>query len=137
MTKKNHKHLEIALHNEQTSKYLYNDAKKQFNDWVITTAFYSAMHFLYYYSLPVKSLTNSKKPLLTFDNLFSEYRIGNESKHQFTKRWINRNCDHFISAYYNALYDDCKNARYKGYNYEMNEAKIALKRLREIKKYCI
>jgi len=26
MTKKNHKHLEIALHNEQTSKYLYNDA---------------------------------------------------------------------------------------------------------------
>jgi len=131
--KKDPKHLNIAQHNEQTSKFLFSGAKKQYNDWVVTTAFYSAMHYLYYYFLPKKE---KEKWIKTFDGLYSEYKFSNETRHEFTKRWVTINSEKSISAYYKSLYDDCKSARYNGYICDNIAAKNSLKKLKDIKKYC-
>jgi hypothetical protein len=39
-----------ALHNEEACDYLFADEK--FNDWVVTTAFYSALHFAHHELFP-------------------------------------------------------------------------------------
>ncbi len=47
----NEDNLEYAQHNEKACKYL--DKKPEFTDWVITTAFYSALHFVRYKIFPI------------------------------------------------------------------------------------
>ena len=47
---KNENSLKHAEHNEKTCKYL--SKKPDFADWVITTAFYSALHYTQYSIFP-------------------------------------------------------------------------------------
>jgi hypothetical protein len=42
-----------ALHNEQACELLFSASGEQFNDWVVTTAFYSALHFALYDLFPM------------------------------------------------------------------------------------
>lgn len=44
-------HLAHAGHNEQVCKHLCS--KPSYSDWVITTAFYSAIHYVRHLMLPV------------------------------------------------------------------------------------
>ncbi|MEJ7683795.1 MAG: hypothetical protein WKG06_39235 [Segetibacter sp.] len=49
---KNKERLDHAIHNENVCSYL--ELKKEYADWIITTAFYSALQFVSYKIFPLK-----------------------------------------------------------------------------------
>ncbi len=123
-----------ALSNEKVCNYLNESGK--FPDWVITTAFYSALQFVKYKAFPLKLDAE------TF-NSFDDYYIhekhnnqyGGKSPHEVIKRLVNRHLKK-IAAPYHELYDACHNARYSDYEINDDDVKIALENLAEIKKFC-
>lgn len=123
-----------ALRNEQACYYLHESGG--FPDWVITTAFYSALQFVKYKIFPLKIGEN------TFNNLneYRDYMVTNYdnhgiSAHSILKKLLNKNFKN-IAAPYNELYDACQNARYVEYEVTKEEVDLALKNLAEIKKFC-
>lgn len=123
-----------ALRNEQACFYLQESGG--FPDWVITTAFYSALQFIKYKVFP---LTINET---TFNNLdeYRDYMVTNHynhgtSSHSILKKLLNKQFRN-IAAPYNELYDACQNARYVEYDVSQEEVELALKNLAEIKKFC-
>lgn len=124
-----------ALRNEQACHYLHESG--EFPDWVITTAFYSALQFIKYKVFPLKMEDGN-----TFNNL-DEYRnyiaknydSYGTSSHSILRKLLNNKFKN-IAAPYNELYDACQNARYIEYDVSSEEVKLALKNLAEIKKFC-
>jgi len=64
MDKKRRKH---AIHNEQVCDYLL--ASNEFHDWVVTTAFYAALHFVQSDIFP---LTYKKNKYLSLNTFYRE-----------------------------------------------------------------
>ena len=123
-----------ALRNEQACHYLHKSGG--FPDWVITTAFYSALQFIKYKIFPLKIDEN------TFNNLdaYRDYMVTNydnhgTSSHSILRKLLNKQFKK-IAAPYNELYDACQNARYVEYDVSPEEVELALKNLAEIKKFC-
>ncbi len=132
---KNEDNLEYALHNEKTCKYL--DRKPDFADWVITTAFYSALHFVRFKIFPVTIQKNNKN--IEIPDFESYYRINNPlnlSKHALLSSLV----EEFhaeIANDYNKLRDISWSARYNNYKYSRDISNVAKKRLDKIKSYCM
>ena len=121
---------EHAEHNEEACHYLNQSGK--YNDWVITTAFYSAMHYLQYELFPLEIGDE------VFDSFNSYYRSrcryinDKPSKHQTTIEIVQTrlpNCNRF----YRWLHDECFTARYSNYNVTSQKANTAVKYLNSIK----
>ena len=131
---KNEDNLEYALHNEKTCKYL--DKKPEFADWVITTAFYSALHFVRFKIFPVTLIKNGKNiKVKDFENYF---RINNPldvSKHSLLSDLVEEKHSE-IANDYNKLRDISWSARYSNYKYSREISNDAKKRLQKIKDYC-
>ena len=131
---KNEDNLEYALHNEKTCKYL--DKKPEFADWVITTAFYSALHFVRFKIFPVTLIKNGKNiKVKDFENYF---RINNPldvSKHSLLSDLVEEKHSE-IADDYNKLRDISWSARYSNYKYSREISNDAKKRLQKIKDYC-
>lgn len=107
-----------AEHNEAACDYLLASGK--FSDWVITTAFYSALHFVQNEIFP---LTENGKNYPDFDIYFQKVlkpKNRRINKHSATvdlvKKYIPK-----ASSYYRWLFDACMNARYM--NYQVSGAK--------------
>jgi len=126
----------FARHNEEACNYLNNSA--QFNDWVITTAFYSAIHYIhhkifpYTYTFPDGTQITYK----TFDRLYAQFRKANSSKHSYLRNFVEANHSE-ITIHFQHLMDNCFTARYNNYRFEQVAANNAITRLVKIKEYCL
>lgn len=125
-----------AEHNEKALKYL--DKTPEFLDWVITMAFYSALHFVKHKLFPLTEQTKDGHSFRhqSFESYFAFNRDKKIDKHTMLKNLVEDNCIE-ISAKYSHLLDICKTARYINYEYDRTESNLAKKYLEDIKEYCI
>lgn len=121
-----------AAHNEEVCDFLLES--KRYNDWVVTTAFYSALHFVQNDIFPI---TIKGKKYNTFNKYywrFAKKNNENISKHSATIDAVKKHNPKCYS-YYKSLHDSCMNARYREYNISYKEAVTARNRLAEMKKH--
>lgn len=130
------KNLEHAKHNERVCNFL--NQKAEFADWIITTAFYAALHYTRHYLFPIHLTINNKVKLFDdFDKCYHycKHNGENKDKHTFLLNLIEDNCEE-IADDYNYLLDMSKNARYINYNHDRATAQAARQSLLNIKNYC-
>ncbi len=128
------KSLEHAGHNEKVCKYL--DRKPAFLDWVITTAFYSAMHYLEHKLFPLK-MKNGKREIKMKN--FEEYYMlygKDDGRHKAFSKLVEREHPD-ISDDYNKLKDISWTARYHKYQYNRTISNHAKTMLDNIKTDCL
>ena len=113
-------------------KQLLSDGK--YHDWIVTTAFYSAVQFVEYAVFPVviKSVKYSD---------FEEYydansKHGSPNKHNIRKRLVSDQIPS-IKTQYRELLDDCHTARYYTYEVSPNTAIEAKKKAEFIRSECL
>ncbi|MCB0480224.1 MAG: hypothetical protein KDC83_02280 [Flavobacteriales bacterium] len=129
-----YKSLDHAKHNESICDHL--SEQTQFNDWVITTAFYSAIHYVSHKLFP---MTISKVTASITYESFDEYCNGENKfrrKHKEMRILVERNLPSDIAAAYNQLLDSSWTARYSQYKYSNKISKLARKRLTAVRNYC-
>lgn len=104
---------------------------KTYYDWVVTTAFYSSIHFVEDYLFPVK--INGKD----CENIFEVKRAYNmEGRHAARERVVFEKMNYEIGARYKWLDDHSRNARYKTYKLQPAEALKAQEYLNYIHNFC-
>lgn len=121
INKKNH-----ALHNKSVCELINSTGNGKMNDWVVTTAFYSALHFVHHEIFP---LPGHKRLFQDFETYYNcEYPDQDVPKHSVTKHLVS---DHFsaVSDKYNWLFKECFNARYRNYNVHAEVAQKAIEYL--------
>lgn len=121
--------IEQAQHNEFVCNYI--GKKPEYSDWVVTTAFYSAIHYVRHLILP---LSEGRLTYNTFEVLYSSKKSSSEGRHGFQSRMVVENYPE-ISYEYEKLYDMSNNARYLNYVYLREEAAQAKRYLTKIKDY--
>lgn len=121
--------LEQAKHNESVCNYL--GKKESYSDWVITTAFYSAIHFVRHLMLPH---VEGGITYTTYEALFSRKKAPTDGRHGFQSTFVILNYSD-IEFEYQRLYDFSVNARYLNYKYTRAEASQAKAYLQIIKAY--
>jgi len=135
MTKSNDR-LNHALHNEAVCDYL--EIKIDFVDWVITTAFYSALQFVSYKIFPFEvAAIGGKKTKIESLNDYHRYQSHRKlSKHELLADLVEINCNK-ISPDYDWLLSMSMNARYSNYQQEIEIGNKARTLMKKIKKFCI
>lgn len=123
--------LEHAKHNEQVCNYL--GKKESFGDWVITTAFYSAMHYVRHLMVPA---TIDGVTYNDFECLFAKKKSIMEGRHGFMKSYVVSNFPE-IAFEYSRLHDMSTTARYTSYTYTREQANQAKGYMETIKQYVI
>lgn len=123
--------IQQAKHNESTCNYI--GKKPEYSDWVVTTAFYSAIHYIRHLLLPMNEggLTYN-----TFEALFSRKRTSQEGRHGFQSRMVQAMYAE-IRYEYEKLHDMSNNARYLNYAYVREEAMLAKGYLSKIKEFTL
>lgn len=129
---------EHAEHNEKACELLYNDGN--FDDWVITTAFYSAIHFVRHKLFPLKRYDPHNSQERTFNN-FNEYISkfmdpSSSNRHKELRKLVTEELGP-ISGRYRWLSDNCWHSRYHNYKVSRQKAKRAREHLKEIKQACV
>lgn len=128
-----------ASHNLKNHSFLKE--KGGCDDWVITTAFYSALKFIegslfpFAYKHPkTKELTDFK----SYNNYKSTYnRFKSDTPHSIMRSFVKENTNQDIHTSYEVLYNECHNSRYKNYQIEEEILVIVYEALEEIKLFCI
>ncbi|MDR2145601.1 MAG: hypothetical protein LBE91_03965 [Tannerella sp.] len=121
-----------AIHNENTCDYLLQSG--QFNDWVVTTAFYSALHYVCNEIFPLEQ--NG----LIYNNFEIYYRIifksnaSKKSKHDVIISLVSLYLPMCKRAYM-SLFDWCMASRYTNYIVSSQVASNARKDLEHIKRH--
>lgn len=135
-TKERYEH---GLHNEDTCTYL--NYKPEFKDWVITTAFYSALHFVASKIFPfsVPAIEGKKTEIASIDQYYnySGAKKRNISKHELMLELVEKNFDEKIANHYDWLMSAASTARYS--HYQQSHVEIsnrAISYLGVIKKAC-
>ncbi len=130
------KKLEHAKHNESVCNFIAH--KQDFADWVVITAFYSAMHFVDHkmFPLPMKTDDGHRFKLKTID----EYKLfvkSEKDKHSVRVDLVKDKCP-LIKAQFFWLYNTCKTARYMSYEFPKPReiATLAKDNLSAVKKFC-
>lgn len=114
--------LEHAYHNESVCYYLDNNG--HFNDWVVTSAFYAALHFCCYKIFPIEEKIDGKTYVFNTVEQFKKFHNLELNKHSILSDLI----DEFfpsISPIYDELKDYCMNARYFHYKIKTVKANRA------------
>ncbi|MES2387731.1 MAG: hypothetical protein V4543_06995 [Bacteroidota bacterium] len=119
-----------ALHNEELYDFLLST--KKYNDWVITTAFYSALHFVQHELFP---RTEEGNTYADFNEYYGKIlkRMG-YNKHSGTIYLVRRHLP-ACSSVYRRLYDRCMDARYKEYHVTESTAVETRRDLSTLKSY--
>ena len=118
-----------GAHNKALCEFLFEQGK--YFDWAVTTAFYSAIHFVESKLLPC-SVNN-----ITCSNIADVRKAypangRHEARDLLTKRDLPR-----IAARYSWLDDKSRYSRYTTYKVSKAEAEKALQYLRVIEKACL
>jgi hypothetical protein len=119
-----------AIHNEEACDFLLTSNK--FNDWVVTTAFYSALHFVQHEIFPLEEDGESYNDLNIYYGKFLKKRNKNITKHFATIQLVNSKLPKCLS-YYRWLYDACMSARYTDYSVSTKKAMTAREYLKKLK----
>ena len=127
-----------ALHNEEACDFLLGSGNH--HDWAVTTAFYSALHFVQSAIFPITKIHPQRGTLVIFSCFAKYYTIFSPSlkvnKHEATALLIDE-YKPAIAAAYRQLMDMCMSARYNDYNVKPSEARFARKKLNKIKIECL
>lgn len=120
-----------SQHNFEVCDFLLNDGR--FYDWVITTAFYSALHHVQEEIFPFTDEKGNKYS--TFEQYFSQsLKDGNKiSKHQLTIKLVEQRING-AGTLYRSLHDMCRTCRYRNYIVSAKKAKVAKSYLDKITK---
>jgi len=116
LSKKNH-----AEHNERACSFLYEDGK--YPDWVVTTAFYSALHYVQHQMFPADI---KLKTYTSFENYYNGhyYNVKNKpNKHVSTINLVFSEIGPEEGALYKWLHDTCRTARYRSFQTHPDVAK--------------
>jgi len=100
-------------------------------DWVITTAFYSAIHFVEDHILPQKINDTTCEHI---SEVKTVYKM--EGRHAARERLVFSFTNPEVGARYKWLDDKSRNARYKTYKVQNTEAQKAKEYLTYIYKFC-
>lgn len=122
---------EHAEHNEKLCDILLG--LKDYNDWVTTTAFYSALHYVQGKLFP---LSKGGVTFKDFNAYYSTLSRPRNSRHDVNIQLVCR----YISAIrseYRSLFDICMNARYHNYVVSDGKANKARRHLTAIKSKCV
>jgi hypothetical protein len=128
-----------ALHNEEVSDFLAT--RPEFADWVVTTAFYSALHWIKYSIFPL-SVTLDDGTIQVFPDLGAYQRLAfgkqmpSESPHKTLLRLAKTCCPTSVSAEYKRLYSICMTARYEDYRLAPPIIAVAREGLKVIRRHC-
>lgn len=132
--------LDHARHNKQVCEYLSKNS--DYNDWVITTSFYSALHFVDYKLFPLQKYKFNGKDydFLKFEDYYSFYAkkisIKGISRHKARLDLVEKKLDD-IAPHYSKLLSLCTKARYVNYKFDNQWAIKAEKTwLAEIETFC-
>ncbi|RMZ58966.1 hypothetical protein D1632_15485 [Chryseobacterium nematophagum] len=120
--------LDHAKHNHTLCKNLRDG--NIFYDWCVTTAFYSALHYVNLKILPCKisqdTITNIKE---------AQQKLNSPTLHDTRLKLVKLQCD-TIAKQYRWLKDHAHNARYVTYKIPVGNADKAIDFLNKIAKYC-
>ena len=135
---KNDYYLKHAQHNEKVCQHL--SLNQEFTDWVITTAFYSALHYISYKVFPFTIPSSNGEPSITVNSIDQYYNTPsgsskNLSKHQLLAKLADLHCSP-ICEDYRWLLDMSMNARYSNYQHMVQVSQRAMSLLTKIKKHC-
>lgn len=119
-------------HNYEVCEFLLSDGK--FYDWVVTTAFYSALHLVQEEIFPFSD--DEAFTYLSFEQYFSkQLKEGIKiSKHQSTIKLVEQRIKG-AGNLYRSLHDMCRTCRYRNYHVSPKKAKVAksyLDKIREL-----
>ncbi len=103
---------------------------KKYYDWVVTTAFYSSIHFVEDCALPTKIMGRECKDIL---DVKRAYKM--DGRHAARERMVFDKINAAIGARYKWLDDHSRNARYKTYKLQPAEALKAKEYLDYIHKH--
>lgn len=129
-------HFSHAKHNKELCDFLIAQGDK-YDDWVITTAFYSAHHFLKHKLFPLKTTINNKNIKVETWEDYCLFTNQSDGKHKIMRKLVENNCEKEIATAYNRLLDLSFTARYHEYKFSTNEAIIAKEYLDFIEKKCV
>jgi len=121
---------EHAIHNEAACDFLLQSG--DFNDWVITTAFYSALHFVHDALFPIEHEGETFQDLNVYYDKVLKPKNRKLTKHAAIITMVKANLNN-SARYYRWLYDACMNARYTDYIVTNQKALLARKYLNELK----
>jgi hypothetical protein len=114
-------------HNKQVCDILHLQDELECNDWVITTAFYSSIHYFDHLLFPFIHTTGVK-----FENISEAHNVIREkNKHETRGILVQRKIPAFGKDY-NFLKNECYNARYYNYRIDENFAKKAVRALESV-----
>lgn len=132
---KNRARLDHGEHNEAACDYL--ETKKEFSDWIITTAFYASLQFVTYKIFPfeVPALQGGKTLINSIEDFQRYYSNRNANKHQLLADLVEKHCNE-ISEDYDWLLDLCMKARYVHYQHPVEIGNKARNLMKKIKKHC-
>lgn len=119
--------LDHAKHNQELCVHLNTD--KKFTDWIVTTAFYSALHYVEYQLFPFKI---GPTEYINFDVYYDAFKKDKDNKHDARKRLVYSNVHSKAGSAYSFLKDLCWTARYYDYEVSVEESDQALVKLNEI-----
>jgi hypothetical protein len=108
-----------AIHNKNACAYLLKS--KKYNDWVITTAFYSALHFVQNEIFPLKDAGTVYPDFNIYFSKVLRKKNRKLNKHAATIQLVNTHLT-AVSSYYRWLHDACMTTRYKNYIVSDNKA---------------
>lgn len=128
--------LQHAEHNEAVFRHLLSD--HSFADWIVTTAFYSALHYVDAKIFPIKY--SEKGINFTVEDMES-YAVSalnkyGTDKHVCRLKLVESKLKE-IAVEFNWLYSTCKTARYSNYQFSDSKATCekAEKYLKTIKEF--
>ena len=120
-----------AIHNEEACDFLLSSGK--FNDWVVTTAFYSAMQFVCNELFPLEQNNVIFDSFERYYHLNFKNTVNRQSKHLVIISLVNSNLPLCVK-FYRSLYDQCMKARYTNYKVSLNIAIKVRKDLDNLKR---
>ena len=118
-----------SAHNEQLCDLLW--ANGNFNDWVVTTAFYSAIHLVDHQIFP---LTISVEPVFANFKQYLNRKSPLEPPHRVRRDLVEKYLPSCIEPF-DWLLNACHGARYNSYEVSKPIAEQARKKLDAIKKH--
>jgi len=109
------------------------DIPENYNDWIVTTAFYSAIHYVDHKLFQIQPLEHGDKTLSNIDH--AKRVLGYQSRHELREMLVTLHLKP-ISIGFSYLYKNCRTARYINYTVDDITARNARNYLSAIEKVC-
>ena len=121
-----------AQSNEQLANHLHNEKTGIWNDWVVTTAFYSALHYVTGKLFP---LPEGERDFVDVQAYNSNGQFRCKEKHETIKALVY----HYLTDAYDSyrwLHSQSSIARYRDYGLRDEIADLAVQKLIDVKHQC-